>query len=506
MEQLSRDVMRQNYRVKFSDTTNLPAKIVQFGEGNFLRGFVDPMVHEMNKQGLFEGCVVAVQPTPHGKVVPKLAAQEGLYTLALQGVEAGEVIDDYEVIPTISAWINPYENWKAVLQYAASEDIECIFSNTTEAGISYRKEAFTPEQAVLSYPGKLTAFLYHRFQAFQGDDEKGLIIIPCELIENNGDKLQEIILRIIKDWNLPEGFKIWVNNSNTFCNTLVDRIVPGYPKNITAFQEKIGYEDALLVIGEPYHLFVIEADEKTAAAIPFDQAGLNVKWGDPARYRELKVSLLNAPHTLMFSIGYLAGVDTVYEFMKDKELRQYLNQVIWKEITPVLSFEEEELEHYIASVLNRFDNPFVKHDLTALGLNAFSKFKIRVLPILDKWRDSGKEVPAYIAFSLAALIIYYKPFQPLDEEHFISRREEEEYTVREKKEAVSALHRAWEQYTGDEQSVRKVVSTVLDDEQLWDNKFTEWKQLSEAVTGHVQEISAKGMRKTLQDFMQQKIS
>ncbi|WP_224752781.1 tagaturonate reductase [Metabacillus arenae] len=491
--------------VEFQDQANLPEKIVQFGEGNFLRGFVDWMVHAMNKQGLFNGKIVAIQPTPHGKVVPKLERQDGLYTLVLQGVDQGEKIDKYEVIPSISKWVNPYENWSEVLKYAESDSIEFAFSNTTEAGLTYQQEEFTSDKSVLSYPGKLTAFLYHRYHTFKGDETKGITVIPCELVEGNGDILKEIVLKISGDWNLPTDFIEWVKNHNRFCNTLVDRIVPGYPKNnITAFQENIGYEDSLLVIGEPYHLFAIDANEQVSEAIPFDKAGLNVKWGDVTPYRNLKVSILNAPHTMMFSIGYLSGVDTVFEIMEDEALYQFVHQSIFNEILPVLPYGKEELHRFAESVLDRFKNPFVKHYLGDLGLNAVSKFKTRVLPTFHKWVDEKNEIPKNIAFSLAGLITYYRPIKLLDEEHLIGKRGNDEYKVRDSKEAIRTFYEAWNQFDGNGESLREVVSVVLDNELLWDIKLSEVDGLTDLVTKYTRGIIEDGMREELNELVRKK--
>jgi len=240
MEQLSRNMLLENHQLTESMevnlTNDLPERILQFGEGNFLRGFVDWMVNEMNKQGIFNGRVVAIQPTPHGKVVPKLNAQDGLYTLVQQGIKDGKQVNKSEIITSISRGINPYENWNEVLKVAESPSIQFVFSNTTEAGLTYLEEEFIPDASPLSFPGKLTAVLYHRYRVFNGSEDSGLTIIPCELVEENANVLREIVLKLAKDWELPQDFIQWVEQHNRFCNTLVDRIVPGYPKeNIDTF-------------------------------------------------------------------------------------------------------------------------------------------------------------------------------------------------------------------------------------------------------------------------------
>lgn len=344
-------------------TDQLKETIVQVGEGNFLRGFVDWMIHQLNEKGLYDGKVVALQPTPHGKVVPKLNAQDGLYTSVLRGVENGETVNRAELIQSISRGIDPYNNWSEVLELARSPHIEFMFSNTTEAGLTYHQESFDESSSPLSFPGKVVAFLYERYKAFDGDTEKGITLIPCELVEGNGDLLKEIVLKLINDWNLSDDFKQWVEEANLFCNTLVDRIVTGFPRGEEEdFRERLGYDDILLTVGEPYHLFVIDAPEHVAKKLPFDQAGLNVKWGDTTPYRELKVRLLNGAHTMMFAACYLSGVDTVYQSMTNERLAAFVKDGLFNEILPTVDADDEEKEAFATSVLERFSNPFLEQD------------------------------------------------------------------------------------------------------------------------------------------------
>lgn len=489
-----------NVEVNIQD--DLPERVVQFGEGNFLRGFVDWMIHQLNKKQLFNGKVVAVQPTPHGKVVPKLNAQDGLYTFVLQGVEDGKEVDKYEVISSISRGINPYEQWNEVLRLAESPSVEFVFSNTTEAGLSYMNEDYNPKESPLSFPGKLTAFLYHRYQVMNGDSNAGLTIIPCELVEGNGNLLKKFVLKIAADWKLGDSFADWVNNSNRFCNTLVDRIVPGYPKsNIDSFQKYLGYEDQLIGVGEPFHLFVIEADHTVAANIPFHQAGLNVKWGDVTPYRKLKVSLLNAPHTMMFSIGYLSGLDTVYEVMEDNILSRYVKKSMDEEILPILPFDDKEKNEFAVSVLERFSNPFVKHALEDLGLNAIYKFKTRVLPLFLQWTEEKERIPRCMSFSLAALIKYYKPVKRIDDEHMEGQRRDKPYKIRDSKEAVKTLHEAWEKYDHTQQNTEQLVKTVLGNEALWGMNLCKVKGLKEEICEHLETMIQKGMEQSVKQLI-----
>ncbi|WP_332629429.1 tagaturonate reductase [Halalkalibacter flavus] len=499
MEQLSLSIKLENLsaQVTYENQDHLPEKIVQFGEGNFLRGFVDWMIHELNKQGLFNGKVVAIQPTPYGKVVPKLNAQDGLYTLALRGIENGQIVERNEIISSISRGINPYSNWDEVLKVAESPDIQFVFSNTTEAGLTYLEETYDKQKSPLSFPGKVTAFLYHRYKVMNTKPEAGLVLIPCELVEGNGDVLKELVLRYAKEWNMPKEFITWVNNHNQFCNTLVDRIVTGYPKdNVEEYRDLLGYEDVLLTAGEPYHLFAIEAGEDVAERLPFHQAGLNVKWGPITPYRELKVRLLNGPHTMMFSVCYLSGVDTVLEAIQDPDLGEFVKNGMIEEIFPTVKMDEKEKRLFVESVIERFENPYNKHFLTDIGMNAVYKYKSRLIPSMLDYIKQTKKLPQSILFSLAALIVYYRPDRN-DGDFLIGRRGNDEYTIRDNKEALSALTKAWEQFENDGADVSRLTASVLEDEELWGIKLNEIEGLNELVASNVSSILLYGMKKSV---------
>ncbi|KHF40218.1 tagaturonate reductase [Halalkalibacter okhensis] len=502
MEQLSRSLKLKNLpaQVTYEYQDHWPEKVVQFGEGNFLRGFVDWMIHELNKQGLFNGKVVAIQPTPHGKVVPKLNAQDGLYTLALRGIENGQIVERNEIISSISRGINPYSNWAEVLKVAESPDIQFVFSNTTEAGLTYLEEAYDEQKSPLSFPGKVTAFLYHRYKVMNAKPDAGLVLIPCELVEGNGDLLKELVLRYAKEWKMPEDFITWINNDNQFCNTLVDRIVTGYPKdNIGEYRNLLGYEDVLLTAGEPYHLFAIEAGDDVTKRLPFHQAGLNVKWGPVTPYRELKVRLLNGPHTMMFSVCYLAGVDTVLEAIQDPELGEFVKTGMIEEIFPTVKMEEEEKRAFVESVIERFENPYNKHFLADIGMNAIYKYKSRLIPsLLDYIRHTNK-LPQSILFSLAALIVYYRPTRK-EGDFLIGRRGNDEYTIRDNKVALEVLANAWEQFENGGEDVTRLTRSILEDNELWGIKLNEIEGLTELVAGNVSRILQDGMKESVKKF------
>ena len=470
----------------------LPERVVQIGEGNFLRGFIDWMIHEMNKQGLFNGRVIAIQPTPHGKVVPKLNQQEGLYTLSLRGIEAGQAVDQLEVISSISRGINPYENWEEVLLVAENPQVQFMFSNTTEAGLTYTKEAYDGQTSPLSFPAKVTAYLYHRYLKLGATSEAGMFIFPCELVEGNGDLLREYVLQHATDWDLPQAFIAWVKRENHFCNTLVDRIVPGYPKdNIKEFEQKMGYTDQLLVVGEPYHLFAIEAPEQAKQALPFHQAGLNVYWEEITPYRELKVRILNGAHTMSYAAAYLLGNKTVYEMMNDKLVARYIQKGIENEILPVLSFEEEQKRRFAASVVERFENPFFKHYLLDLGMNAVYKWRTRVLPTLLDWVHKEGKVPEILSFSLAALIRFYRPIR-IEGTYLIGEREGEEYTIRDNPETLLFFESQWQSYH-QHRNINQLVEGILQESSLWGLNLADIPDLGQKVAGHVKRIQEEGI-------------
>ena len=502
MERLSKALLEnQNGRVGANNPGEIPERIIQFGEGNFLRGFIDWMVQQLNDKGLFNGRVVAIQPTPHGKVVPKLNAQDGLYTTVLRGISNGEVVDHSEIISSISRGINPYENWNEVLKVAENKDIQFVFSNTTEAGLTYMKETYESDQSPLSYPGKLTAFLYHRYQVMNGEPESGLTIIPCELVEDNGALLKALVRKIAKDWNLSEEFISWVNDENRFCNTLVDRIVTGYPKdNMEEFREKLGYEDVLLTVGEPYHLLAIDAGADLSEKLPFDKVGLNIHWGDVAPFRKLKVRILNGAHTMMFAVAYLSGCNTVKEAMANEDINSFLTNGIYDEILPIIDYDESEKRIFANSVIERFLNPYMNHQLLDISLNSVSKYKIRVLPTLLEYTDKNQGVPDMMSFSLAALISFYH-VKRVENSRYFGIRGEKEYEIRDDQEVLQFFSEQWASYEKNLVSLEQMVETILGNQSLWDRDLTQIPLLQETTSQYLKSIEDAGMNSALSNVL-----
>lgn len=388
---------------------NYPVKVLQFGEGNFLRAFADWMIDILNESTSFGGMVQIVQPLPKG-MGEVINQQEGLYHVVLHGIEDGKLVQNTRLIKSVKGVINPYDDFTNFLRLGQNPDLKFIISNTTEAGITFSADDKNPDQISQTYPGKLTSLLYHRFKAFGGSINSGLIFLPCELIDKNGDKLREAILAYAKHWQRPEQFVQWINEHNVFCNTLVDRIVPGFPADIiNDICQETGYDDKVVVKAEPFHLWVIEGPAFIRDHFPADVAGLHVKFvGNLQPYRTRKVRILNGAHTAMVPVAYLRGLRTVQETIEDQEIGRFVNDVVFNEIIPTLDLSEEELKSFAASVLERFKNPYIRHELSSIALNSISKFKVRVLPSLLEYQKRKGTIPPLLARSFAALIRFYK--------------------------------------------------------------------------------------------------
>ena len=381
-----------------------PEPVLQFGEGNFLRGFVEYFIDRMNESVGFDSKVVVVPPIPAGKIAP-FHEQEGLYQLFLRGRLDGEVVDQRRVISCIGRVVSVYEEYDAFLRTAHNPDMRFIISNTTEAGIVYDPSCRPDDRPPASFPAKLTRLLWERYQA----GLPGYLILPCELIADNGAVLRDYVLRHARDWALGEGFLRWLEEENTFCSTLVDRIVTGYPREqADAMNRAFGLEDRLLDVAEPFGLWVIEGPEELAEQFPAPQAGLPVKFvPDHHPYKEQKVRILNGGHTAMVAAAYLAGHDIVRDSMADPAVRAYLEGALFEEIIPTLSLPREDCEAFARAVEERFDNPYIDHRLLDIALNSVSKWRARVLPSVEAYLARFRAVPRRLAFSFAALCAFY---------------------------------------------------------------------------------------------------
>ena len=470
--------------------TPYPEKVLQFGEGNFMRCFVDWMFHELNKKGLFQGSVVVVQPIENG-LGDLLNEQDGLYTMYLSGLVNGKAESRHENVSVISRAINPYTQFADFLQTAENPEMRFVLSNTTEAGIAYiagEKVIATPP---VSYPAKLTVWLYHRYRTFKGDYSKGVHIIPCELIEKNAVMLRKAILHYSIDWKLEAGFLNWLEEACTFNNTLVDRIVPGYPRDrITAITEELGYEDKLVVEGEPFHLWVIEAGDALAKELPFPEAGLNVLYvKDVSPYKIRKVRILNGVHTALVPVAYLYGIDTVREAMEDAVTGKFIKDALFNEIIPTLDLPDAELQQFAAEVIDRFKNPFIRHLLMSISLNSWAKFETRVLPSILEYIKRKGAVPSHLSFSLAATIAFYK-----------GERGAEKIALNDDAALLELLKNAWSGYNGSEDSIHQIVATVLGYQANWKMNLNNIPGLAEAVAHHLINIEKKGIEAAIQSI------
>lgn len=474
-----------------------PERVLQFGEGNFLRAFVDWMIDEANERGVFNGSVVAAQPIAQG-MAGKINEQDGLYTLIARGVEGGKVVENRRIISSISRALNPYGQWADLVALARSADLRFVVSNTTEAGIAYVEEPHTPGVCQNTFPAKVTALLYERFQAVGGDAARGLVFIPCELIERNGAKLKEYVLKYAAAWKLGDAFVAWIESANAFLNTLVDRIVPGYPRaEAEGLAAEFGYADGLIDTGEVFHLWVIEGPARFAEEFPLHKAGLNVIWTDDmAPYRTRKVRILNGAHTSSVLASFLGGVDTVREMMDDSLFGRFIRRGVFDEIVPALPMEEAGKRAYAESVMERFQNPFIKHELLSISLNSVSKWKVRVLPsLLDTLANTGKP-PEALAFSLAALIRFYKG-EPV-EGGLQGDRNGVAYPIRDDADILDFFQTTWKTLGGNPAELAK---TVLAQTAFWGQDLNCLPGMTQAVAAGLAAIETKGIRPAVETLL-----
>ena len=466
-----------------------PERIIQFGEGNFLRAFIDWIVYNMNEKTDFDGSVVVVQPIEKG-MVDMLNKQDCLYHVNLQGLDGGKTVNNLTMIDVISRALNPYEDSDAFLKLAEQPEMRFVISNTTEAGITFDPACKLTDSPASSYPGKLTQLLYHRFKTFDGDKTKGFIIFPCELIFLNGHKLKETIYQYIEHWSLGDEFKTWFTEACGVYATLVDRIVPGFPrKDIAEIQEKVGYKDNLVVQGEIFHLWVIEAPDYVAEEFPADKAGLNVLFVPTEEpYHERKVTLLNGPHTVLSPVSYLAGIDIVRDACQHKIIGKYIRKVMFDELMETLNLPKDELEKFANDVLERFNNPFVDHQVTSIMLNSFPKYQTRDLPGLKTYLERKGELPKGLVLGLAAIITYYKGGKRASDGA--------EIVPNDAQEIMELLKSLWA--TG---STQKVAVGVLGAISIWGEDLNRISGLTDMVKGYLDDIQEKGMMSVVEQLL-----
>ena len=476
-----------------------PMKALQFGEGNFLRAFVDWTIDKLNEETDFNGNVVMVKPRRGS--VDKYNAEGCNYTAVIRGTENGVPVEDYRKNTSVDSCISPYESYDEYMALGENPDLRFIFSNTTEAGITYRKEDRLEDRPQESFPGKVTALLYNRYRHFGGDSSKGIIIIPCELIDKAGEKLREIILRHAEDWNLEEGFRNWIDSSCDFCNSLVDRIVPGYPeKDAKEIEEKLGYRDPLMITAEPFMLWVIECKGKTHED---ELPSRNIIWThDMSFYRTRKVRILNGAHTMTVLASFQKGLDTVKECMDDIDVYAYMRKGLFDEIIPEMEGDRKELEEYAEAVLERFSNPYIEHKLLSIALNSVSKFRTRVLPSLLGYIKSFNRLPDVLSFSLSALISFYEGKMNEEGSALSGKRDGKEYRISDSKDVLETFNSLYgKNYDSIEIKARTISHEVLSRADWWGEDLTGIEGLEARIADNLKRIWTLGMNDALKEVL-----
>ena len=453
-----------------------PERVLQFGEGNFLRAFAEEFIDRMNETADFHAKAVLVQPRGgHPEAADRFAEQDGLYTLLLRGRENGQALERTRVISCVSRCLDPKRDWDALLSCAKNPALRFLISNTTEAGIVFDPSCRADDTPPSSFPAKLTAFLYERWR--QGG--RGFIILSCELIDHNGDELKRCVLEYCGLWQREEAFVRWVKEENLFCSTLVDRIVTGSPKAaLPQLWETLGYEDQLLDTGEVFAAWVIEGPQSLKAELPFEKAGLPIQVvDDVSPYKQRKVRILNGAHTSMVLAAHLAGKEIVRECMEDSVIRGFLHKALFDEIIPTLDLPEKELTDFAASVLDRFNNPYIDHRLLDIALNSTAKWKARVLPSVAEYARRKGALPPCLTFSFAAYIAFYRSGAARDDEWILD---------------------FFKEHADDD--CRSLVRAVVENGRMWDGALSAIPGFAEAVAADLERIQKAGAYQTMKEI------
>ncbi|MCI8530802.1 MAG: tagaturonate reductase [Lachnospiraceae bacterium] len=468
-----------------------PVKVVQFGEGNFLRAFVDYMIDIANEQEMFDGDIVLIKPIEFGST-ENFHKQDCQYTVSLRGIVDGEAKVLNRQVTSVKDIVDTSSEYEKYMALAEIDTLRFVVSNTTEAGIVYDGEDKFEQNPPKTFPGKLTKFLYHRFEFFQGDMSKGLVMLPVELIDDNGIMLKKCVMQFIELWGLSDGFRKWVEEACIFTSTLVDRIVTGYPRDTAQEEwEKLGYEDHIMVTGEPFALWVIESPKDISKELPLPDAGLPVIFTENQKpYKQRKVRILNGAHTSFVLASYLCGNDIVKQSMDDKDIKDFMVKTIFDEVIPTLTLPEEELKEFAEAVITRFHNPYVKHALLSISLNSVSKWRARCMPSLLGYVEKFSKLPAHLTFSLAALMSFYTGAE-IRGKALIGSRNGQEYEILDDMEVLEFFR----DNCGKES--REFVTAFLRNENFFGQDLNKVEGLTDAVSGYLDDIKANGMRAAL---------
>lgn len=470
-----------------------PDRVLQIGEGNFLRCFIDWQIDILNEQNGLDAGVVIARPI-NSDFPPSLNTQDGLYTTLLRGYdEEGKLRDEQRLITAVNREISIYREYEQFLALAKNPDLRFIVSNTTEAGITFNPNDRFDDTPPGEFPAKLTRFLYERYCACNGAKDSGFIIIPCELIDYNGEELKKIVLQYIDLWQLNEDFRNWVVIANTFCSTLVDRIVTGYPKDdAEELTLKLGYTDQFMVTGEYFHLFVIQAPKHVEEELRLAGSGLNIKVVDDLKpYKDRKVGILNGCHTALVPIAHLCRIDLVKDAVSDPDLAEFLAQLLNEEIIPYLGMPIDYLQEYAASVIGRFKNPFINHRLLDISLNSMTKFKTRLLPQFLQYCKEKNSIPPLMSLSFAALIYFYR-----------GENDGIRYPVKDDTQFIELYRELWSNPAPlTMERADKIVRRILELEKHWGVSLINIEGLQEKMAIDLLAISSKGMYSTLKEYL-----
>lgn len=480
MEQLSKKLYSKPER---------PIKIMQFGEGNFLRAFVEWIIQDLNDKGAINAGVAVVQPMPFGRV-KDLADQDGLYTLRLEGINNGENVKSSRIIDVIGDCLNPFTEYERFLKYGESEDLQVIISNTTEAGIAVDPEDTDFTQCPKSFPGKLLALLKRRYDRFKGDPNRGLAIIPCELIDDNGDELYRCLTELAEINRMDKEFIKWMQTANKFTSTLVDRIVPGYPKNeIEQIQKETGYIDNNVVKGEIFHLWVLKKQPLVQKYLPADSTGLNVIFADDIHpYKQRKVKILNGSHTAMVPVAYLCGIDTVGEAVNDKTIGKFVREFVFEEVNPTIDLPQDQMTAFAESVIERYKNPYIRHELMSIALNSTTKFRTRLLPTLTDYVRIKGRLPQRLLFAFAALVQFHKGV-----------RGSEKIALKDDAAFLEKWTKLWAEFNGD---YDKLAREALGWVEAWETDMNKiHPEITSTVAKYLRAMDTKGMNAALECFV-----
>jgi tagaturonate reductase len=477
-----------------------PVKVAQFGEGNFLRAFVDYMVDVANEKGLFDGSVVLIRPIPFGDMDQMFRDQDCQYTLQLRGRVDGKEYVETRQITSIKDIVSPFRDYEEYINVAKIDTLRFIVSNTTEAGIVFNAEDAFEEKLNITFPAKLTQFLLTRYETFNGAMDKGLVMLPVELIDDNGIELKKCVMKYIDLWKLDEGFKNWVENACIFTSTLVDRIVTGYPRaDAEKIWNELGYRDNILDTAEPFALWVIESAKDISGEWPMDKAledkvGMNVIFTDNQKpYKQRKVRILNGAHTSFVLASYLKGNDYVNQSMQDEIMKNFMLKTIHEEVIPTLTLPKEELEAFADAVVDRFNNPFIQHSLLAIALNSVSKWKARCLPSFLGYVEKYGKLPEHLTFSIASLMAFYSSTE-LKDGVLKGKRGDTVYDIKDD-EAVLEFFR-----DNSAKETREFVKAYLSNEAFHGQDLTKVAGLEDKVTEYLDAIRKEGMAKALETY------